>query len=52
MYGWRKILVLGNSGEKLGDWMIQGAIYIAGAYKSLGNNAKEEALTDEDKKNG
>ncbi len=44
------IVILGNAGEKLGDWMIRGEIFLGGSYKSLGNNAKEVSLSDEDKK--
>ena len=43
------IIVVGDAGEKVGDWMIRGEIFIGGSYKSLGNNAKEEPLTTEDK---
>ena len=44
------IIITGNAGKLLGNWMIRGTIYIGGKYESLGNNAKEETLTDEDKK--
>ena len=43
------IIVVGDAGEKVGDWMIRGEIFIGGNYKNLGNNAKEEPLTTEDK---
>jgi len=43
------IIVVGDAGEKVGDWMSRGEIFIGELYKSLGNNAKEETLTPEDK---
>lgn len=43
------IVITGDAGEALGDWIIRGEIFIAGKYKSLGNNAQEVSLTDQDK---
>ncbi|MDH7508498.1 MAG: hypothetical protein QHH00_03765 [Methanomassiliicoccales archaeon] len=42
------IVVLGDAGKALGDYMIRGAIYIAGSYSDLGNNAKLEKLRSSD----
>ena len=41
------IIITGNSGKELGEWMIGGTIYIAGEYQ-LGYNAKIEDMTAED----
>ena len=45
-----KIVVCGDAGELVGDWMIRGEIYVGGSYKSLGHNAVETTLSEEDKK--
>ncbi len=44
------IIITGDAGDLLGNWMIRGEIFVGGTYKSLGNNAKEVELTDEDRK--
>jgi len=43
------IVIVGDAGEAVGEWMIRGEIFIGGNYKSLGHNAQEKSLTDEDK---
>lgn len=44
-----EIVVLGDLGERAGESMIRGTIYVAGDVASLGQNAKLEELTDEDR---
>ncbi len=43
------IVVLGEADELLGDNMIHGQIYIAGKYRSLGKDAIETGLNEQDK---
>jgi glutamate synthase domain-containing protein 3 len=43
-----EFIILGAAGAKLGNYIIRGAIYLAGKAKSLGNNMKQVALTEED----
>ena len=40
-----EIVISRDAGKLLGDWMIGGKIYIAGAYETLGRNAREEPLS-------
>ena len=48
MYGGR-IIILGDPGEKLGEDMIGGEIYIGSALKSLGTDAIQTDITQDDK---
>ena len=49
MYGGR-VIVLGNSGERVGEDMMGGEIYVGGSVDSLGNDAMlvEPSSTDID----
>ena len=42
------ILIGGDAGQALGDSLYETVIYLSGQYKSLGADAKENAMTDED----
>jgi glutamate synthase domain-containing protein 3 len=42
------ILVGGNAGEALGDSLYEAVIYVAGAIRSLGTDARVEELTSDD----
>jgi len=42
------VIVVGNAGENLANYLIRGQVYIGGKWKSLGNNARVEPLTDAD----
>src|SRR5580700_6473436 len=42
------ILIGGNAGHGLGDSLYEAVIFVAGTIASLGADAKEEALTDDD----
>ena len=43
-----RMIILGDSGQNLGDSMYDGTIYVGGSIKSLGVDAVEEELTEED----
>ena len=43
-----RMIILGDSGQNLGDSMYDGTIYVGGNIKSLGVDAVEEELTQED----
>jgi glutamate synthase domain-containing protein 3 len=42
------VIVVGNAGENLGNYLIRGNIYIGGDWKSLGHNTLVEDMTDDD----
>ena len=42
------LLVGGDAGEALGDSLYEAVVYVAGAIKSLGSDAKVEDLTAQD----
>ena len=42
------ILVGGSAGPALGDSLFEAVIYVGGAIASLGTDAREEELTDDD----
>ena len=42
------ILIGEDAGQALGDSLYETVIYLGGKYKSLGADAKEESMTDED----
>jgi glutamate synthase domain-containing protein 3 len=42
------LIIIGNAGKNLANYLIQGNVYIGGEWKSLGNNTREETMTDED----
>ena len=42
------ILIGGNAGHGLGDSLYEAVIFVAGTIASLGSDAEEEALTDDD----
>ncbi len=48
MYGGR-IIILGKSGEKLGEDMISGEIYVGGEIQSLGHDARQIDVSEEDR---
>ena len=48
MYGGR-IIILGDPGEKLGEDMIGGEIYVGSAIKSLGTDAIQMDITEDDR---
>ena len=43
-----RIIILGGAGKNLGDSMYDGLIYVAGNIESLGIDAKQEEMTQED----
>ena len=43
-----RMIIFGDSGQNLGDSMYDGTIYVGGNIKSLGVDAVEEELTQED----
>jgi hypothetical protein len=49
MYGGR-IIILGNSGEKVGEDMTAGEIFVGGEVQSLGSDAKQEEPSADDLK--
>jgi len=42
------LIIIGNAGENLANYLIQGNVYVGGEWKSLGNNTREEIMTDKD----
>jgi len=42
------MVIVGNAGRQLGDYLVRGAIYIKGECKSLGHNTKIEKPSSED----
>jgi glutamate synthase domain-containing protein 3 len=42
------LVIVGNAGLNLGNYLIRGNIYIGGQWVSLGHNCKQEGLTPED----
>ncbi len=48
MYGGR-VIILGDPGEKLGEDMIGGEIYVGSAIKSLGTDAMQTDITQDEK---
>jgi glutamate synthase domain-containing protein 3 len=43
------MIICGDTDDALGDSMYEGRIFVGGAIRSLGNDAVEEDLTDEDR---
>lgn len=43
-----KIIVLGDMGENVGHWIISGEIFVGGKVKSLGSDAVQEEINDND----
>ena len=44
-----RIVILGGAAEGLGECMIRGEIFVAGSISSLGQDAIETEVTDEDR---
>jgi glutamate synthase domain-containing protein 3 len=42
------LVVLGNAGRNFGNYLIRGALYLGGAYASLGHNVQETELAPAD----
>ncbi len=43
------LVIVGNAGKNFANYLIRGSVYIGGQWESIGNNAKDEAMTDDDK---
>jgi glutamate synthase domain-containing protein 3 len=42
------LVIVGNAGHNLGNYLIRGNIYVGSQWASLGHNIKEEPLTEAD----